>query len=64
MILEIKIFIILSKIEQSFLYIEVIPQILSCLKKPAKNHNNHNKKILTKLNIFLYSIITSSHMKE
>jgi hypothetical protein len=34
------------------------------LKKHAKNDNNCNQQILTKLNIFSYSIITTSLRNE
>jgi len=52
---ELIFFIVLSKFEQSFLYIETTPKVLSQLKKPTKNHNNPNQSSITKLNIFLYS---------
>jgi len=45
---------------ESFSYKKIILKILSRLKKPAKNHNNSNQKILTKLNKFSHFIITSS----
>ena len=49
-----------NKIWTEFPYKRIILKILSHLKKPAKNHNNSNQNILTKLNKFSYFIITSS----
>jgi hypothetical protein len=49
-----------NKIWTEFPYKRIILKILSHLKKPAKNHNNSNQNILTKLNKFSHFIITSS----
>ena len=49
-----------NKIWTEFLYKRIILKILSHIKKPAKNHNNSNQNILTKLNKFSHFIITSS----
>jgi hypothetical protein len=51
-----------NKFWTKFLYKRIILKILSYLKKPAKNHNNSNQNILTKLNKFSHFIITSSLM--
>jgi hypothetical protein len=46
-----------NKIWTEFPYKRIILKILSYLKKLAKNHNNYNQNILTKLNKFSHFII-------